>query len=302
MGDIDHEFWARKTLAYLIKCIRNFQGGEKFVTYGLLAKEIGYPEPHIGNLFGRNIGRTLGVMGHLFDDILIDGEEVPLIQALVVNQSQKLPSDGLKEFNSTYPNLSIEKKRDFAQSEYRLIFDFGTRWETVLKQLGIQENEAGASHPIPSEPPGRHNPYGSEGSPEHVALRDFIANNPETIGLDNKIIGITEYPLKSGDAVDVVFETENEVIAVEVKSIRSGVDDIERGLYQCVKYQAVLGAENIIKNSQKRIRSLLVMQGVFPRKLIPVRKKLKLDAKESFATNLSLDTISDGARLDNNIV
>jgi len=133
MNTINHEYWARKILVYLVRRVRNFQGGEKFVTYGELAREISYPEPHTGNLFGKNIGKTLGVMGHLFDDIVVDGEKVPLIQALVVNQSQKLPSDGLKEFNSTYPKLSVQKKRDFVQSEYRRIFEFGSRWEKVLE-------------------------------------------------------------------------------------------------------------------------------------------------------------------------
>jgi len=68
MSTVDHEEWARTILVYLVKYIQSFQGGNKYITYGQLAKEVDYPEPHIGNLFGSNIGKTLGVMGHLFDN------------------------------------------------------------------------------------------------------------------------------------------------------------------------------------------------------------------------------------------
>jgi len=287
MNTINHEYWARKIIAYIVQRIRNFQGGEKFITYGELAREIGYPEPHTGNLFGKNIGKTLGVMGHLFDNIVVDGEEVPLLQALVVNQNQKLPSDGLKEFNSTYPKLSVQKKRDFVQAEYKRIFEFGSRWEKVLEKLGILE-EINVQQEANSEDSGLYNPYGSEGSPEHIALRDFVASHPEIVGLGKEYVGITEYPLKSGDSVDVVFELEDETIAIEVKSTRSGVDDIERGLFQCVKYKAVLEAEIKVNNLQKEVRSFLVIQGTLPRKLSSVRKNLGLEVVENVAPNLTL--------------
>jgi len=282
MKDIEHKHWAKKGLSYLVHHIRNFESGEKYITYGELAKAIGYPEPHTGNLFSSNIGHTLGDMGHLFDDITIDGEEIPLIQALVVNQSHKVPSNGLREFKPSYPELSIEKKRDFAKAEFKRIFEFGTRWEKVLDRLNIEHWDKNGSHRPKRGKSGRHNPYGSEGSPEHRKLRDWIATHPDSIGVELENDGITEYPLKSGDLVDVVFETEDEVVLVEVKSVRSGVDDIERGLFQCVKYQAVFAAENIVKNRSKNIRSILVIENTFPRKLVRTRNRLELNVIDSF--------------------
>lgn len=266
MNEQEHEYWARELLKTLVNRVVTFNGGDKYITYGVLAKQIGYPEPHIGNLFGKNIGKTLGVMGHLLDNVVVDGMKPPLIQSMVVSSTNKLSSDGLKEFNSTYPFLSNEKKKDFAYMEYQKIFDFGNRWTEVLKTLKID-------NPIENmnqrNGRGLYNPYGGEGSPEHRALRDYIAENPQTIDLDSGMKGIVEFPLKSGDSVDVVFETKNIVIAVEVKSERSGNDDMERGLFQCIKYRAVLKAEQSLEKEQKDIKAILVLAS----RLSPENKK-----------------------------
>ena len=141
MDSKEHAFWAKEILWFLVNYVRSFKGGDKFITYGAVAKAVGYPAPHTGNLFGNNIGKTLGEMGHLFADIKIDGERVPMMQALVVSTSDKLTSDGLKEFNATYPLLTKEKKKDFVQAEYRKIFEFGDRWEEVLNRLGIDKSQ-----------------------------------------------------------------------------------------------------------------------------------------------------------------
>ncbi len=263
MSAIDHHHWAKRILGLLIQHVGSFRGGVKYLTYGEVAIRVGYPEPYTGNLFGKNIGATLGVMGHLFDSIIIRGETVPMIQTLVVSKSAKLPSEGLKEFKPTYPNLSTEKKRDFAKNEYQKIDHFGDSWVLLAEQLGIEMDGSLANTSVTVG--GRRNTYGSEGSPEHRTLRNYIANNPEAIGLPHGVDGITEYPLKSGDSIDVVFEYEDRVAAVEVKSLRSGDDDIERGLYQCIKYAAVLEAEEITSSSARAIDCSLVLEGDLPK-------------------------------------
>ncbi len=279
MDKKEHIYWAKEILGFLVNHVRNFKGGDRFITYGTVAKAVGYPVPHTGNLFGKNIGRTLGDMGHLFDNMTIDGERVPMMQALVVSSLDKLPSDGLKEFNATYPLLTMEKKKDFVQAEYRKIFEFGDRWEEVLNQLGINQSKKGANGN--RKPGGLYNPYGSEGSPEHRALRDYIAANPSVIGITIKAKGITEYPLKSGDSIDVVFEDDNSVFAVEVKSERSGNDDIERGLYQCIKYEEVLKAEIKVEKKGKIVICVLVLADRLPFKLKKVRNILGITVHES---------------------
>lgn len=275
----EHTYWAKEILGFLANHVRNFKGGNKFVTYGEAAKAVGYPLPHTGNLFGSNIGKTLGEMGHLYVNMIIDGERVPMMQALVVSSQDKLPSDGLKEFNATYPRFTQEKKKDFVQAEYRKIFEFGDRWEEVLNRLGIDKSNKTVKGN--KKTGGLYNPYGSEGSPEHMALRDYIAANPAKIGISIKAKGITEYPLKSGDSIDVVFEDGNSIYAVEVKSERSGNDDIERGLYQCIKYEEVLKAEIKVRKKSKKVVCVLVLADRLPLKLRKVRNILGITVHEN---------------------
>jgi len=279
MVNKEHAYWGKKILVCLVNHVRNFKGGDKFITYGSVAESVGYPGPYTGNLFGSNIGKTLSEMGHMFDDMVIDGSRVPMMQALVVSSQGKLPSDGLKEFNATYPLLTKEKKKDFVQAEYRKIFEFGDRWDEVLKKLGLLESTKAKKNSNKSG--GLYNPYGSEGSPEHRALRDYILANPSRIGININVKGIPEYPLKSGDSIDVVFEDNNSVFAVEVKSEHSGNDDIERGLFQCIKYEEVLKAEDRVNKKVREITCVLVLADSLPFKLKKIRHILGISVHEN---------------------
>lgn len=281
MDDHEHIKFARLMLAALISRVRNFQGGDKFITYGNLAREVGYPEPHTYNIFSNRIGHTLGVMGHLLDGIVVGGLCPPFIQAMVVSKSQKVPSDGLREFDSNYPSLSIQKKRDYANAEYEKIFEFGSRWDEIadMLELTLLPRETPPSPP----PGGLYNPYGSEGSPEHQALRDYIAEHPEVVGADSGLEGLKEFPLKSGDKIDVVFESDTHIWGVEVKSRRSGTDDLERGIYQCVKYKAVLEAESKASNITRLIQCCLVIEPQLPSALKKVARKLGVEVDDSFS-------------------
>lgn len=279
MTAIDHEYWAREVLKFLILHIQKFQGGNKHIYYGVLAEAIGYPQPYAGSGFANRIGYTLGAMGHLIEDIVIDGCNPPYINSLVVAKSSNLPGDGIKEFYFDYPFLTTEKKRDFISSEVQRIFDFGNRWEKLLYELKIKpRDEEGI---VTSS---LYNPYGSEGSPAHRALRNYIFEHPEFFGI-TPLYKYREYPLKSGDAIDVLFEMSDEMLGIEVKSGRSGMDDYERGIFQCVKYQAVLEAENKIQSNAKTVRIFLVLEDSLPKKLIRMRDKLGIIVVENFQRN-----------------
>lgn len=112
--------------------------------------------------------------------------------------------------------------------------------------------------------------FGGEGE-EHKALKNFIASNPSV--LKHKIIskGETEHILLSGDRLDVFFKAEN--VAVEVKPKFSPEDDVTRGIFQCVKYKAVLEAESIIFGDYKDAEIFLVIGG----KLSPKNRKIAND-------------------------
>ena len=268
----EHVHFAKMVMRNLVGRVLHYESGPKWITYGELAAEIGYPLPHIYNDFGVRIGETLCEMGHMFDPITIDGERVPILQALAVGSKTKLPSNGLQEFEKTYASLSTNKKRDFAQCEYAKIFNFGSKWNQVLELLGVEESDAGRDTLRQGR---RYNPYGSEGSPEHIALRDWVIANPAFFNLPEGTVGLPEYPLKSGDQVDVVF-TKDEIalLGVEVKSWRSDRDDLQRGIFQCIKYKAVLTAEATAADKIAEIDCILVAEGTLGTILSQLKAKL----------------------------
>lgn len=91
--------------------------------------------------------------------------------------------------------------------------------------------------------------YGGSGfggggeSPFHEALRLWVTANPSTVAPNYASAKAkTEVPLLSGDRVDSVFYGKDRIAVVEVKSWISNEDDVERGIYQCIKYRAVMEA------------------------------------------------------------
>jgi hypothetical protein len=281
-NEIDHYFWAKTILKYLVNRVRNYDGTEKSVAYSDLAQAINYPIPPAhGNKFSKQIGKTLGVLGHSIEKQVVDGEEPPYIQALVVGKTDGIPGNGIREFYPDYPNLPRHKKRDWAVNEYERVMQFGERWEKLLDQLGIDWPEEKPQKLILDR--RKYNPYGSEGSPEHRELRDFVFEHPEFLEIElvEENARWREYALKSGDSVDVMFASESGYVGVEVKSRRSGPDDIERGLYQCVKYKAVLAAENLFYAPTKTAECVLVLESSLPDSLKRTRDKLNIKVIEN---------------------
>ena len=106
------------------------------------------------------------------------------------------------------------------------------------------------------------NPQGGYGSGEgekHKKLKEFICDHPEAIGATNVVFRKTEHLLPSGDKLDVYFELEDGTrLAVEVKSSISNDSDITRGIFQCVKYKAVMDVLQFIDTEDYDVKVLLV--------------------------------------------
>jgi hypothetical protein len=65
----------------------------------------------------------------------------------------------------------------------------------------------------------------------------------------------------------VVFKIGSKYTGVEVKSILSNDDDFNRGIFQCVKYQALLRAEQKAQMIPPVARAVLVVERELPTKL-----------------------------------
>lgn len=121
-------------------------------------------------------------------------------------------------------------------------------------------------------------------SENHRRLKEFVAAHPEAIGLPKGTPkGTPEYPLPSGDSLDVFFEHADTWVGVEVKSALSDEADMVRGLFQCVKYQAVMEAVQRAKTLLQNARTILVLEGKLPSRLLPLKNILGVEVAESIS-------------------
>lgn len=263
------------------------------ITYGAirdrLQSEIGFSS--IGR--ATRIGR---IAGELMNRISAEDTNAPLLNVLVVGQGDGLPGVGAGSFmadyfgvpklgekkaNERYPNLWLEysirgmdevMQRDTAYwlSIHRKVFGKNLSADAVeaerkARKTG-QENDGVQT---------KNSKYGPGGeSKEHEALRKWVTKYPHKV--DARFTGAlaeTEFDLLSGDRVDVMLRNRAQWVAIEVKSRRSNENDYRRGVYQCVKYRAVLeamdmrelaksklGAENDAFGKRKFVEACLVTE------------------------------------------
>ena len=258
---------ARQALPILV---RQAEAGEK-IFYGSLAEELGMPYAQNLNYPLGSIGNTLKQLGKLWK------EEIPPIQCLVVNQSTGLPGEGISGFISDkneFRKLSAKKKDALVGGVLARVFSYN-KWNSVLDTLELQPTLISESIIHEVQKSASSNRGGGGEGKEHKKLKQYIKDNPESIGIKRKNLNAeTEKDLPSGDFIDVFFENKRRWVGVEVKSKISNEGDIQRGLYQCVKYRAVMEAYLSVRGWQKDVNVILALGGKFPKSLIPVRNTL----------------------------
>jgi len=258
--------------------VRQALGGQT-ITYENLANELDMPNP-------RNLNYVLGSVGRTLEELSQEwSSDVPPIQCLVVNKSTGLPGEGIETFigNRThYKELSSKQKRIAIDGELQKIFTY-PKWLEALQALGLTQNRAKLPDKV-SEPRGRYG--GGEGA-EHKALKALIANNPGILGLPGALkSGEEEHYLPSGDSIDVYFRDKGEEIGIEVKPSISDRADIARGLFQCVKYQAVLEARQAANGQAQNVRTILCLGGALPEDLTALKNVLGIWVFENASAHL----------------
>lgn len=265
------DVWVKKMIPVLIHWAQNSWDKPHF--YSDLANAVGFPSNHVGHFLG------------CIDDVVKSlGKDIPTLNALVVNKKYGLPSYGFEYVHKDYDNFSINLKKAVAHSanEEAHLYDWG--W--VLDKLHLKPFEIlnRAELDILRNQIKKQVCAGGGESDAHLKLKQYVAEHPEELDIHDVLVADIERQLLSGDRLDVFFETAKEVIAVEVKSHISDETDITRGLFQCVKYKAVLNAEQIFEKTNKDVYSILVMEGTLSEKQKQIAHDLEIEVYEGFNT------------------
>lgn len=247
------EGYVKKIIPILIRWAKQ---GLTNKTYNDLIKELG-----VERFSG--IGRQLGYVSDVIEKLKeVTGEDIPTLNALVKSEKNDLPSEGFSYVSEDYEDMTEEDKKTYVMGLNAKAIQYN-KWDWVLVSLGLAPSISIDEIETIREKIKKE--YKSDGeSPYHKNLKDYICNHPEMVGIKDKEVTKreTEHQLLSGDKLDVYFESfDGSKIAVEVKSRISNETDITRGLFQCIKYQAVLDAECRAKLEEPQNTVFLVLEG-----------------------------------------
>ena len=269
---------ARRVLPILVK---QAQAKER-ITYGDLGKEV--------KAHHRAIGRALGCVGRALDGLTPKwgtDTKVPPVQCLVVNKNSHFPGHGFDGFmEGEGRNLTKEQRQRRIEEYQSKVFAY-SYWPEVLAALRLEPLKEDFSGVIAKATTYRGG-GGGEGE-EHKRRKKFVAINPREVGLPASLGGEEEFDLPSGDAVDVLFKGRDEWTAVEVKPKQAPEGDIERGIFQCVKYRAVMDAMVSIEQRDVCARAILVLGGALPDKLRLLKQALGVEVLENVIPTIQVD-------------
>lgn len=256
---------ARYTLPILLSLAKT---GQK-LTYQALDAEIAlqYNQPVTPVVVG--YGRVLEIIGRSLIQLSQEWqEEIPPLTILIFNKNSGNPSPGVNDFLKRYlsksgsERLTNNNRRAMIERATNAVHNYG-RWDEVAAYFDITLPGAlSESDPIDLPPPPAM--LGGE-SDAHLALKEFVAAHPELFARYGQFSsGQLEYRLLSGDEVDVLFQNDEVTLAVEVKTTSAPEGELTRGLFQCVKYRAVLRAMHDVKGELANVLAILVTPQALP--------------------------------------
>jgi hypothetical protein len=220
---------ANKALPYLIHCAQKRQT----VTYGELGEFLQiHPHaevPHILTYIRDQICEPLGY---------------PRLTAIVISKNSKRVRDGF--FKEDIAGLSEDEIQQKYEQFRDVTFSF-PRWDDLLDQLGLKplpatdqdlDREAEEYNQVMERSGG-----GSGGEQvQHQLLKEYIATYPQKICISALGNPTIEYEFISADRCDILIELVGERSAIiEIKIGQRG--ELVKGIYQLVKYGALLEAE-----------------------------------------------------------
>lgn len=246
--------------------------------------------PHYYSDLSENVGLKTNQIGHFLgsiQDVMVKlgkdhGTVIPTLNALVASKSNDLPSDSFDYCVPNYSSLSIESKKGETRKLNEDAHNYD--WEWVLKELDLEPAPIfSQKEQVSIINTKKVIGHGGEGE-EHKRIKEYIKNNPKSVGITQKVIfANNEQVLSSNDELDVYFILkDNTRFAVEVKPSSAPESDILRGIFQCVKYKAVLEAMRVIEYSNYSCKVLLVIGGSLSSQNRKVAGDLRITVIENF--------------------
>jgi len=228
MTSDDTKSLAYQALPYLIRCAQKRQT----VTYGEL---------------GAHLNRhhhSLSPMLRYIRDQICNPQGYPSLTALVISKNTHRTMDGF--FKEDVTDLSEDEKQQKYEQFRDNTFQF-TKWEELLFKLGLEPLTASEEDLDREAEEYNHlmeqNGGGSGGEQEqHHLLKEFIAAHSQKIGISALKKPVMENEFLSGDRCDILVELFGQCAAIiEIKVGQRG--ELVKGIYQLVKYGALLEAE-----------------------------------------------------------
>lgn len=269
-GNLSSDQYARLALPILVEhVLQQTDNVMKQITYQELAERLGRHNKH-GDPWPRGLGQVLDRVTALIEQVGAQClERPPFLTCVVVLSSGTnagLPGAGVSNEWPGYESLPRNDKKAKLMNEYERILSYGSRWNEILRLAELLPEVApGGSDQDQPHTGG----WGGGESEPHKALKRFVLEHPEVCDAPEDCwLRETEHALRSGDGIDVMFKSDRLWVGVEVKSRVSdgNLEDYLRGLYQVVKYRAVLEAQARVDHPDNppAVRVFLVLEGRLP--------------------------------------
>ena len=237
------------------------------LSYEALAAEMDMPFP-------LNLKDVLGAIGY---ELVALGkkwrEKIPPLQCLVVGKRTGIPSRGIAWFvpdREVFLKGTPQQKRQIVDAMLADVYAF-RRWDDVLAAFGLKARRERPKE-APPLPPPMEGGFGGGESEDHRLLKTYVAAHPELLDLPEKSAkGQIEFGLPSADCIDVLFKNGEAWVGAEVKGVLSSEADIVRGMFQCVKYRALMEATQKYEREAVNARVVLVLGKPLPASLVWVK-------------------------------
>lgn len=191
-------------------------------------------------------GALPNALGHIRDEIT-DPRKLPRLNVVAVNGQTHMPGDSFLPEGTA--GLSKKEKRKKFEKCLKEVFLY-KKWDDLLTEFNLKPLKKSLEDFI--DIANKYNGMrgkGGEGK-RHRSLKEYIMKHPGVLGL-NKYKGDMEHDFPSGDRCDVVFTNGKDGYAVvEIKTGDKPIGDLVSGVYQAIKYRALLQA---VKGLGKKI-------------------------------------------------